>query len=1132
MRELSRIIGFCIPVTVTLCVSLFSSQLIAQDSVNDKGGPKTADINKDENDTLVDLSAEQEETPALQNEQTFSEADAIRQAMDKVSQDPALAEDIKSKAQEFLLSALKDIERRQKASQRIEQLQQSAASASKRKEAAQALLDNPPESLSAEVHEGSTADEIAKVVKKIEGELLSLNQQLKMIQEEISNRKLESKELPARIAELEGTKDSVLQADDGDSKINPVVSESMALASQASQAAVEVDIQLCRQKMITYEAEVNVLPLEEEVVRREIENKTKVLEKATNLSSDKRKTDVVAQIASFRSEVQGADAAIRKQLEVSLKHLESWPDYIVQSHRMKDELLNLVEESRSLEEDYKKTKQLIETDKSISSGLSRSVGSLLQRKQIMLAKKSLLLAGSHAQAISLDNAQEKLADIDTRLEEIAQDVEDVGLSLIPPVIQSEKKLLQAMSADIDRSLVDTLIPLGVRYETFARMIKEYDATISKNLLWVRADKPFRLHDVQSIWSISDWFETKRLKSIFVSFSNGVAAQPILAAVLLITIILVIVLNRWFVIQITAIGATINGSNAMKLRPTLQAIGCTICAALPVWLPIQVFSWFLGGRADPESTSVFVAQAAATAGLVFLPLEMLRQLIRPHGVAVVHFNWPSPVINPLRQAVRRTAWIGLSMVFVTHFLLLQRSIHTELSSLARLSFAGLMLFVAFLLARLLHPQRGVSAALLAYRPHGPVAQLIWLWRPLIVAIPIALIGLSFAGYTYAAIQLTVALYETIWSIVAAAVLQGIAMRWLLVSKRRIARQQLRERAELREHAEASGTTSDVLDVNQMQLSEIDQQTRRLINAIIIIGTVIVVYWIWSPVLPALLFLDSVVLWELRAPDGTVTSVVTLNNLLIAIPTLLLTFILVRNAPGVLEAAVLRHLPLDNAARYAVTSLTTYTVAICGIILAAGILGLRWSSVQWMAAGLSVGLGFGLQEVVANFVCGIILLFEQPIRVGDVVTVDSISGVVSRIRMRATTVTTWDRQEYVIPNKDLITGRVTNWTLSDSVNRAELRVGVAYGTDTRRVCELLREICSDIQYILKDPKPVITFEEFADSTLNIAIRFYLANLDHRLGTISEIHTRIHERFNEEGIEIAFPQMDVHMKNETAH
>jgi len=343
-------------------------------------------------------------------------------------------------------------------------------------------------------------------------------------------------------------------------------------------------------------------------------------------------------------------------------------------------------------------------------------------------------------------------------------------------------------------------------------------------------------------------------------------------------------------------------------------------------------------------------------------------------------------------------------------------------------------------------------------------------------------------------------------------------------------QLKEQMAIKEQAEASGAATDLLDVNQMKLSAIDEQTHRLINASVLIVLFSGLLWIWSPVLPALSFLESIVLWQELAPDGKVLSSVSLGNVLVALPTLLITFVLVRNTPGLLEALILQRLPLDNAARYALNTLISYVFAFCGVIVVAGALGLRWSSVQWLAAGLSVGLGFGLQEVVANFVCGLIVLFEQPIRVGDVVTIDSVTGVVSRIRMRATTVTTYERQEYVIPNKDLITGRVINWTLSDSVNRSLVRVGVAYGTDTRRVGEILREICRNTPHILKEPGPIVTFDEFGDSTLNFAVRFYLATLDNRFATVNELHNAIAERFAEENIEIAFPQVDVHMKSES--
>jgi potassium efflux system protein len=167
-------------------------------------------------------------------------------------------------------------------------------------------------------------------------------------------------------------------------------------------------------------------------------------------------------------------------------------------------------------------------------------------------------------------------------------------------------------------------------------------------------------------------------------------------------------------------------------------------------------------------------------------------------------------------------------------------------------------------------------------------------------------------------------------------------------------------------------------------------------------------------------------------------------------------------------------------------------------------------------------------VANFVCGILLLFERPIRVGDIVTLGDTTGTVIRIRSRATTVRNWDRQEVVIPNKELITGRIINWTLTDSINRIAIQVGIAYGSDTNRAGELLRQIAQENENVLDDPKPVVTFEEFGDSSLTFMLRAFLAQVEDRLSTIHALHTRIKQRFEEEGIEIAFPQRDLHIRS----
>jgi potassium efflux system protein len=191
------------------------------------------------------------------------------------------------------------------------------------------------------------------------------------------------------------------------------------------------------------------------------------------------------------------------------------------------------------------------------------------------------------------------------------------------------------------------------------------------------------------------------------------------------------------------------------------------------------------------------------------------------------------------------------------------------------------------------------------------------------------------------------------------------------------------------------------------------------------------------------------------------------------------------------------------------------------------GLGWSKVQWLVAAISVGLGFGLQEIFANFVSGLIILIERPIRVGDVITISDVTGSVSRIRMRATTIIDPDRKELIIPNKDVITGRVLNWTLSDQVNRVQIKVGIAYGSDTQRAAELLMRAAREHPHVLDDPLPVVTFEAFGNSTLDFVLRCYLPNLENRSSVIHELHMAVDRAFRESGIEIAFPQQDIHVR-----
>ena len=244
---------------------------------------------------------------------------------------------------------------------------------------------------------------------------------------------------------------------------------------------------------------------------------------------------------------------------------------------------------------------------------------------------------------------------------------------------------------------------------------------------------------------------------------------------------------------------------------------------------------------------------------------------------------------------------------------------------------------------------------------------------------------------------------------------------------------------------------------------------------------------------------------------------------------LTMTAPRNVPGLLEIILLERLPLDPSVRYATTAITRYLILLLGVIVTCHTLGFGWDQVQWLAAALTFGLAFGLQEIFANFVSGIIILFEQPVRVGDVVTLDSVSGVAGGIRIRSLTITDWDRKEYIVPNKEFITGKLLNWTLSDTVNRVVIPFGVAYDSDPDQVRSIVLDVAQSYDNVLDDPPPALIFDGFGDSSLNYKLLAYLPDLKRRLETLHALHTGILRRFREAGIEIPFPQRDINIRSQ---
>jgi potassium efflux system protein len=1021
--------------------------------------------------------------------------------------------------------------------------------------ALQAELARPPADAKPEISPDATLAQLQQVLSQAETQLAESQKNLTALQYEPKERADRRAEVPkladaakAQVQELE----KQLEAKPAPEEDAEVTAAARALLV-ARRKAIEAEQAATQQELIYYEATGELLTARRDLAARRVAETEKLVKAWRDIVNERRRQDAERQAREAQRAAAQAHPAVRQlahanaQLAKLRQELAAKIEHVSREFEATDKLVT------GLDEQFKKITKRVET-----AGATEAIGLLLRKQRDELPKvgdhdrkiaaRSAMIAGIQLELIDHEDDRAALANLEGRVEVVLQQL-DASVSPderayveaeVSELLKTKQSYLDSLLADTT-SYLDKLVELDVRERQLIARVHEYAEYCDERILWIRSSSLPQLSDAGHFWHALVWFVSPaKWREVGAALADDAGHNPMLVLLFIAGFAVLVAAQRPFRRVMHQVGEEASKSYATLFLPTVRAVLLTVLLAV-LWPGVMAYIGFRLALAEHSSDfAKAIGQGMQATALVFGTIELFRHVCRRRGLGEAHFGWPGTTM----KLVRVTLW--LFMVLGLPFILIvsvteSQSAESIKNTLGRLAFLGSLIALVVSGHRLLRPSRGLLDTVYAQAPNGWISRLRRVWHLTALGVPAALGMLAIAGYYYTALALAWRLLASLWLVLSLIVVHAVLLRWIVVGYRDLAIKRGRERRALAE-AKSSGpaqvlaaTGTSIADpMLEVKLSDVNRQARSILRLVLAAGSIVGLWLIWVNVLPALGVLRRIDLWtvSVAGSDGAMTTqAVTLANLVLAIIVAAVTFAASRNLPGLLEITVLRRLPLDPGGRYAISTLCKYAISVIGVVTAFGAIGIGWSKVQWLVAALGVGLGFGLQEIFANFVSGLIMLFERPVRVGDIVSVGDVTGTVSRIRMRATTILDWDMRELVVPNKEFITGRVMNWTLSSKVSRMTISVGVAFGTNPDRVRELLLQAAQQNPLVLKDPPPHALFDNFGDSTLSFVLRVYMASRDVFLQLRHELHTAIAGSFQEAGIEIAFPQRDIHIRSATA-
>lgn len=927
------------------------------------------------------------------------------------------------------------------------------------------------------------------------------------------------------------------------------------------------------------EDQVDYPRLYAETLKQQTSFQQEILTAAQDELGRRRQEIAAEQEQKTRDSRLGEDPVLKPSFEKNLKLAEDNRNAASEISDAEKLLKAKKEELSNLKKQFNDAKSRVKL-----IGLTGAVGAMLRNQKDQLPSL-LSLSQSAAANEQSKEVQFQLYEVKRQLENqngdtirdeilksglgTASDVEGLADS-VKRLNQQRDQLLTAANKNF-LAQHELLIELASVNSQLSQLAGQYRGFINERILWIRSNdlllSSLRIDESdRAALNRNQWAQVWSL--LVVDWGRHLWIYLLMS----VAVILLLLIKPRMRKAVDDFGAEASRGSCTSFWPTAKSLVLSVVMALIVPMILLFVAWRLLMAVQWSNENVWMVSAFAKALLYtswfLIPVDILKRFCRKSGLAHKHFNWTNKSVKTIQRNLKWAGPIGSVIVFTVSLIYFLDTRHQN-DLVERIVFLLGMGVLVVLLYRCLNPKSGVFRDYLRAHEGSWANQLSTVWFGFLLFVPITLGVLALVGYYYTSLNLAACVFMTFVFGLIVETSRALLMRFIL-TRRRHAHIELARRRREAKHEELNKEDEDgqgelaaaVVDksftdselLEDFNVDAYATQSRKLIGLSLGVIWFLGLWLIWTDVLPALRALDQYPVWS-TAMDATTssggdassvsvdsttmggTSVdglgeevgtrITIRDLLVFFLIGMITMVLARNLPGLVEMTFLNHLPVEPSVRYASKSIMSYLIVLLGSVLAFRSIQVGWEQVQWLATALTFGLAFGLQEIFANFVAGIILLFERPIRIGDVVTIDEVTGVVTKIRTRATTVSNWDRKEYVIPNKEFITGRVLNWTLSDEVNRIVINVGIAYGSDVELAKRLLLEICEGHPKTIENPSTNVTFEQFADSSLLLTVRTFVPNVNSRLTVIDQLHTEINNSFEKAGIEISFPQMDLHLR-----